>query len=706
MLGLLPYFWRLVPGNPILLRVVGTASKRKRDLAVRCGYLGVLIAVVVYALVTQLGAAGGGSLTALNKASGVLFQQLSYLQLGLVALLAPVFTAGAITQERDSQTYDILLSTPLTNGQIVLGTLLSRVFFVVALLVSGVPVFSITQVFGGVSIGAIVMSFLIAASTAMVTGALAIAIATLKVGSRRTILGFYLFIAAYLVGGALLDQVGGLRPVLLDGTAMRTSWVTGLHPFLALKTVFGVQTYVPPDVTLLPEGLRRWPVSWYLTSPAGFYVTAMLGLSFALVVPSIVLLRRLAQTSVSPWGWLAGRVVAVVRRSVEGGEGETRAARSVWSNPIAWREAKTKGSATRAVVVRWGFFMVGALAAGSLLVGYVGERSPERFTSPGAWDREAGTLLIYDGDTVRPFRLPAGGGGAGAGGVLVVRMLDERGQVRERGVAAIDRRMEVTEYQFTGNVLTQLTVRDVQRRIPLGLVRQLLVGLVLVQAAAVLLIVTNAAASTVTREKEDGTLDLLLTTPITSHYYIWGKLRGLVMFVLPLIAVPTLTVAAFVVVDGLGWLSGDLGAWAVLPESVVLVPLVLVVMSAFAAIVGMHMSLRCKTTVRAVMFSVGTVAGVVGLLGFCGDRLLGGINAENFLSLGVAAFSPFTVLMLAVDPFRWGGAIFVQEHLYMGARLVLVIFGVLSAGVYAGVVYSLYRGMVKNFDMTIRKQSR
>jgi ABC-type Na+ efflux pump permease subunit len=58
----------------------------------------------------------------------------------------------------------------------------------------------------------------------------------------------------------------------------------------------------------------------------------------------------------------------------------------------------------------------------------------------------------------------------------------------------------------------------------------------------ILLIVTNAAASTVTREKEDGSLDLLLTTPITSRYYIWGKLRGLVSYVLPLVAVPVSSV--------------------------------------------------------------------------------------------------------------------------------------------------------------------
>src|SRR5208282_5878209 len=98
---------------------------------------------------------------------------------------APVFTAGAITQEKDSQTYDILLSTPLSNGQIVLGSLLSRMFFIIALLISGIPIFATTQIFGGVAINSIVESFMIAAATAFVTGAIAIAIAVLKVGTRR-----------------------------------------------------------------------------------------------------------------------------------------------------------------------------------------------------------------------------------------------------------------------------------------------------------------------------------------------------------------------------------------------------------------------------------------------------------------------------------------------------------------------------------------
>src|SRR6185369_14668046 len=248
MLGVHEYLWRLVPANPILLRVVESGGKRRRDLFVRCGYLALLILVVIFALIGSGATLGGGSLSELAKVSATIFREMSYLQLGLVALLAPIFTAGAITQEKDSQTYDILLATPLTNGQIVLGSLLSRLFFVVALLVSGIPIFSITQIFGGVAIRSIVLSFAIAAATAFVTASIAMAIATFKVGTRRTIFGFYMFIVIFLVGGFLLDRLDFFHfDVHLDATTVvrsKTSWLTGIHPFLALRTLFHEQTYI------------------------------------------------------------------------------------------------------------------------------------------------------------------------------------------------------------------------------------------------------------------------------------------------------------------------------------------------------------------------------------------------------------------------------------------------------------------------------
>src|SRR5688500_5425230 len=207
MLGIGNYFWRLIPANPILLRVVESGGKRKRDLFFRCGYLGIMLGVVIWLLLFSSGSLAGASLADLSKQSQAIFWTMSYVQLALVTLLAPIFTAGAITQEKDSQTYGILLSTPLTNGQIVLGSLLSRLFFVIALLVSGIPIFSITQIFGGVAIKSIVLSFGLAAATAFATGALAMAIATFKVGTRRTIFSFYLFVVIYLLGLWLLDQL-------------------------------------------------------------------------------------------------------------------------------------------------------------------------------------------------------------------------------------------------------------------------------------------------------------------------------------------------------------------------------------------------------------------------------------------------------------------------------------------------------------------
>ena len=121
-------------------------GKRTRDLIIRCAYLGLLVLFVLFSISGD----DVGDIAKLSFRSTAIFNQLSVLQLILVALLAPIFTAGAITQEKDSQTYDILLATPLTNGQIVFGSLFSRLFFVFALLLSGIPIFSITQVFGGV----------------------------------------------------------------------------------------------------------------------------------------------------------------------------------------------------------------------------------------------------------------------------------------------------------------------------------------------------------------------------------------------------------------------------------------------------------------------------------------------------------------------------------------------------------------------------
>jgi len=623
----------------------------------------------------------------------VLFQHMSYLQLGLVALLSPIFTAGAITQEKDSQTYDILLATPLTNGQIVLGSLLSRVFFVVALLVSGIPIFAVTQIFGGVAIKSIVFSFLIAASTALVTGAMAMAIATFKIGTRRTIFAFYLFIVIYLVVLYLLDNLDffHLRFTDASGNAYRTqtSWLTGLHPFLALRVIFNDKSYMPPSLGDLPPQYQSWPIGWYWTSPATFYFSLMTFASVTMILPSVLLLRRLAQSTGTLRGW------ALQKLHLSSGD-RTRKPRSVWQNPIAWREARTKASAARATVLRWGFIVLGLSGVVVLLVMHSTETEPRQFIN-SAYDSTRG-LLFIDGDNKQDLAVtPA----------VQVKIGDRDGSFDD-----LSGRWEVKDFTLDANrAIATITLAEFPRTLSAQEARTWLLGLVILEFSVILLIISNAAASTVTREKEDGTLDLLLSTPITSRYYIWGKLRGLVSFVLPLVAVPVISAALFTIHDVIRWLGrGDSRFdWIVFPEALIMMPAMLIIVCAFAAILGMQMSLRCRTTVRAVMSSVGIIVGVCAALGWCGFEILNAHGMQGEIAVALATFSPFTLLTILIDPYEYAGVAFdptVGQTDPGGARLVAFVVCMIAVAVYAAGIWTMYKSMVKNFDMTIRKQSR
>lgn len=706
MLGIGDYLWRLIPANPILLRVVETGGKRKRDLLIRCGYLGLLVVAVIVTLFASLDNLSNVELGKLASASGVIFQTMSYLQLGLVALLAPIFTAGAITQEKDSQTYDILLSTPLTNGQIVLGSLLSRLFFVIALLISGIPIFSITQVFGGVAVQSIVWSFLIAAATAFVTGAVAMAIATFKVGTRRTIFSFYLFIVIYLVGLFLLDQLPWFHPVIgyeTDSTGVAildargnpvpiradTSFLTPLHPFLALQVIFNDPNYRPPQLGELPESLQGWPIGWALSRPHTFYIALMFFMSFVLVTPSIILLRRVAQSTLSLKGWLLQKL-HLARAT------QNRAPRPVWNNPIAWREAKTKASAFRATLIRYAFILAGVGGAITLVVMYGTTTEPKQYISRVSYNPNYQTLAIYTSGTPQTLKIDPS--------TTLITYNN-----RPADTMVLYDRLAVRSFTTQRDLLTSIDMMPIDRRLPARDARNFLLGAVFIEFAVILLIVTNAAASTVTREKEDGSLDLLLSTPITSRYYIWGKLRGLVMFVLPLIAVPAVSVLLFVGYDTLRRLSGGESGveWIVLPEAIVLLPAMMIIVCAFAAILGMNMSLRLRRTVMAVMSSVGIVVGLCGLLGWCGFSLLE--NSSNEISLALASFSPFTLITVLIDPENFAGRIFDSNYAYVSptaARGIMFTGTTIAVGLYAVIVWAMYRSMVKNFDMTIRRQAR
>src|SRR6185312_12960724 len=72
-------------------------------------------------------------------------------QLGLVCFLAPSFTAGVISGERERQTYDLLMTTPLPLALIVGTKLFAALAYVFLLIVAALPLLAISLFLGGVA---------------------------------------------------------------------------------------------------------------------------------------------------------------------------------------------------------------------------------------------------------------------------------------------------------------------------------------------------------------------------------------------------------------------------------------------------------------------------------------------------------------------------------------------------------------------------
>ena len=214
-----------------------------------------------------------------------------------------------------------------------------------------------------------------------------------------------------------------------------------------------------------------------------------------------------------------------------------------------------------------------------------------------------------------------------------------------------------------------------------------------IELAVILLVVTNTAATTLTREKESLTIELLLSTPLTSRYIIAGMLQGLVRLVIPLIAVPTITVCLFVAGDLLKPRSTPVTTF----EAALLTPVMMVAFAALAAMIGLHFSLLSKKTVQAVMISTAIVMGAAGLLWLCGT-LIAPSNAS--LSAVVLPFAPFPALSVLLDPWPVAASVPIIRF-----RITRAIFSLAAAGVYLAITYAVYNSMVRGFDMTVRRQS-
>lgn len=126
----------------------------------------------------------GGQATYASASVGRgIFIGLMLLQTLMVAVLAPAATAGAISSEREHQTLELLIVTPISSIAIVLGKLLSALAWIFVLILASIPVTALVFVFGGVAPDDIVRAYLVLFATVIGLGSVGIFFSAL---TRRT----------------------------------------------------------------------------------------------------------------------------------------------------------------------------------------------------------------------------------------------------------------------------------------------------------------------------------------------------------------------------------------------------------------------------------------------------------------------------------------------------------------------------------------
>jgi ABC-2 type transport system permease protein len=194
----------------IMVKELRSRMRGRRAFIVLTIYLG-LLALITYGayliVAPPVRENLGGFVNQANTSAIVgqtIFTLLSIFQLILICFIAPGFTAGQISLEREKQTLDLLVSTPMRPGAIVLGKLLAALAFVMLMIVAAVPITAIVLMYGGAAVEDIVRQQVVLLATAVVLGAIGLFYSCLLKRTQAATVLSYITMLALTLGTIML----------------------------------------------------------------------------------------------------------------------------------------------------------------------------------------------------------------------------------------------------------------------------------------------------------------------------------------------------------------------------------------------------------------------------------------------------------------------------------------------------------------------
>jgi ABC-type transport system involved in multi-copper enzyme maturation permease subunit len=136
------------------------------------------------------GLAGSAAFASAQIGAGI-FTALLMLETLLVVALAPAFTAGTISLEREKQTLDLLATTPISSLSIVVGKLLSALTYLFILIFASIPMTAVVFVFGGVSPDDVVRGYIVLFATAIGLGSVGLFFSALMKRTQAATIASY-----------------------------------------------------------------------------------------------------------------------------------------------------------------------------------------------------------------------------------------------------------------------------------------------------------------------------------------------------------------------------------------------------------------------------------------------------------------------------------------------------------------------------------
>lgn len=246
--------------NPIIVKELRSRMRGMRAFATLTFSL-LLLGSILFALYQiAISAVQNTSIPISPQIGQILFTGLAFLMLFLVAAITPSITSGEISGERERQTYEMLMATPLSPARILWGKLFASMSYIFLILFAAIPMASLVFIYGGVNARDMLKTLIALVVITMMFGVIGLFYSALLNRSGRAAVLSYLTVAALLFGPIFAAILSG---ILHQGEPDR--WIMTPSPIMVLASTF--QPSVSADSISSAFWMLGSPVYWILGTP-------------------------------------------------------------------------------------------------------------------------------------------------------------------------------------------------------------------------------------------------------------------------------------------------------------------------------------------------------------------------------------------------------------------------------------------------------